>query len=72
MLDEYEKFYTFIVQMNCSGCSGAIERALRKLNTVTNVEISLKDQTVKVYGNTDIDVLFETIQKTGKHISWYA
>jgi copper chaperone len=64
-----EKYHTFNVQMNCGGCSGAVERALRKLDSVKNVEISLENQTVKVYCNTDVDLLFKTIQKTGKNVS---
>lgn len=63
--------HTFIVTMSCSGCSGAVERVLRKLNSVTDVNISLEQQKVTVYTETDTDpqLLLETIKKTGKSAS---
>lgn len=65
-----QKSQIFIVKMNCNGCSAAVERALRKLDSVTNVEISLENQTVKVYGDSNPELLFKVIQKTGKNVNW--
>lgn len=63
--------YQFDVSMSCSGCSGAVERALSKLEGVTSVKTDLKSQTVDV--ETTPDVEFETVQakiaKTGKTIN---
>lgn len=63
--------YHFNVTMSCSGCSGAIDRVLKKLDGVKNVEISLENQTVDVTTATslDYDTVFNTISKTGKKIN---
>ncbi|KAJ2725127.1 hypothetical protein GGI07_001497 [Coemansia sp. Benny D115] len=59
--------YVFQVKMNCGGCSGAIERALKKTENLGEFDVSLKDQTVKVTSSTKtVDEVFEIIKKTGK------
>lgn len=57
--------------MSCSGCSGAVNRVLNKLDGVKNVDISLESQTVDVttLAGLDYDTVYNTISKTGKKIN---
>ncbi|ORZ41395.1 putative ATX1-antioxidant protein and metal homeostasis factor [Catenaria anguillulae PL171] len=55
--------------MTCSGCSGAVERALNRLGGISNLEVSLEKQTVVVETDHPKDVIFETIKKTGKAVT---
>ncbi len=71
------------VEMACSGCSGAVERALKRVDGVEQVEIDLavrlitvaffsppiKTQSVKVTASTDKSKIIEAIKKTGKKIT---
>ncbi|KAK9764875.1 Cytosolic copper metallochaperone [Basidiobolus ranarum] len=61
--------YKFKVGMTCSGCTGAIDRVLKKLDGVEKVDISLEDQTVIVQGTASQEDIFNTIKKTGKSVS---
>ncbi|SAM02390.1 hypothetical protein [Absidia glauca] len=61
--------YTFNVAMSCSGCSGAVERALKKVDGVDSIEISLEKQTVVVDTNLPRELILETIKKTGKTVT---
>ncbi|CAH2354330.1 metal homeostasis factor Atx1p [[Candida] railenensis] len=63
--------YHFNVTMTCSGCSGAVNRVLNKLDGVKNVDISLESQTVDVTTGSglDYDTVYNTISKTGKKIN---
>ncbi|KAI5957103.1 ATX1 [Candida jiufengensis] len=61
--------YHFDVTMSCSGCSGAIERVLNKLDNNSKVDISLDKQTVDISTDKDYDTVYNTIQKTGKKIN---
>ncbi|CAK7894089.1 metal homeostasis factor Atx1p [[Candida] anglica] len=62
--------YHFNVTMTCSGCSGAVNRVLGRLEGVKNVDISLENQTVDVQtvSTLDYDTVFQTISKTGKKV----
>ncbi|KAJ5808915.1 hypothetical protein N7474_010184 [Penicillium riverlandense] len=63
--------YKFNVTMTCGGCSGAVERVLKKLDGVKEFDVSLESQTATV--NTGPDVSYETvlekIKKTGKTVN---
>jgi copper chaperone len=62
--------YQFEVKMSCSGCSGAVTRALNKLEGVDKVDANLEKQTVDVYtGSVDYETVLEKIKKTGKEVS---
>ncbi|KAI9179415.1 Cytosolic copper metallochaperone [Blastocladiella emersonii ATCC 22665] len=61
--------YTFNVTMTCSGCSGAVERALNRLGGISKLDISLEKQTVVVETDLAQDVVFEAIKKTGKTVT---
>ncbi|KAF4608494.1 Cytosolic copper metallochaperone [Pleurotus pulmonarius] len=58
--------YKFDVKMTCSGCSGAVERVLKKTDGVSSYDISLEKQEVLVKGSIPYDDLLEKIKKTGK------
>ncbi|KAH8549439.1 hypothetical protein BGW37DRAFT_117223 [Umbelopsis sp. PMI_123] len=60
--------YTFNVEMSCSGCSGAVTRALTKLDGVQKVDCDLEQQTVVVQSDLPRDVILATIKKTGKNV----
>lgn len=63
--------YQFDVEMACGGCSGAIDRVLRKLDGVEKVVTNLDTQTVDVYTNDSVsyDTVLEKIEKTGKKVN---
>ncbi|CAH7672287.1 hypothetical protein BY996DRAFT_7477305 [Phakopsora pachyrhizi] len=63
--------FKFNVTMSCSGCSGAVERALKKQEGVSKIDISLEDQIVLVSANSPatFEVVKERIEKTGKTIN---
>ncbi|ABN65009.1 antioxidant and copper/iron homeostasis protein [Scheffersomyces stipitis CBS 6054] len=63
--------YHFDVSMSCSGCSGAVDRVLKKLDGVSDIDISLEKQTVDVTTTDalDFDTVYNTIAKTGKKIN---
>ncbi|CAL5870005.1 uncharacterized protein PFLUO_LOCUS4238 [Penicillium psychrofluorescens] len=66
-----DHMYKFNVTMTCGGCSGAVERVLKKLDGVKEFDVSLESQTATV--NTGPDVSYETvldkIKKTGKTVN---
>ncbi|KAL4905687.1 hypothetical protein BDW74DRAFT_177393 [Aspergillus multicolor] len=66
-----EHQYKFNVSMSCGGCSGAVERVLKKLDGVISFDVSLDSQTASVV--TDASVPYETvlatIKKTGKTVN---
>ncbi|KAF2771287.1 putative iron/copper transporter Atx1 [Teratosphaeria nubilosa] len=66
-----EHNYKFNVNMSCGGCSGAIERVLKKLEGVKEYEVSLESQTaaVKTEENVDYATVLDKIKKTGKTVT---
>ncbi|KAH8106960.1 copper chaperone taha, partial [Cristinia sonorae] len=60
--------YKFDVKMTCPGCSGAVERVLKKTEGVESYEISLEKQEVLVKGTIPYDDLHAKIAKTGKEV----
>ncbi|KAL7918647.1 heavy-metal-associated domain-containing protein [Trichoderma austrokoningii] len=61
--------YEFNVTMTCGGCSGAIERVLKKLEGVESYEVSLDKQTAVVVTELPYETVLEKIHKTGKKIN---
>jgi copper chaperone CopZ len=58
--------YTFHVpDMNCKHCQSAVEKALKGIPGVKNVEISLDQRMVKVDGEVDERTISEQIEKAG-------
>ncbi|KAF8843638.1 copper chaperone, partial [Paxillus ammoniavirescens] len=53
--------------MSCAGCSGAVGRALDKVDGIT-YEVSLQNQQVKVTGDVPYETVLEKIKKTGKEV----
>ncbi|KZT26362.1 heavy metal transport/detoxification protein [Neolentinus lepideus HHB14362 ss-1] len=63
-----EHTYKFDVKMSCTGCSGAIDRVLKKTDGVSSYDISLENQEVIVKGTIEYDEVLEKIKKTGKEV----
>ncbi|KAM0457643.1 hypothetical protein ACHAPV_006537 [Trichoderma viride] len=61
--------YQFDVTMTCGGCSGAIDRVLKKLDGVDSYEVSLEKQTAVVTTELPYETVLEKIYKTGKKIN---
>ncbi|KAL2274285.1 hypothetical protein FJTKL_03539 [Diaporthe vaccinii] len=63
--------YKFNVSMSCSGCSGAVDRVLKKLEGVESYEVSLESQTATVVAKDDLpyEKVLATIAKTGKKVN---
>ncbi|KAJ5185998.1 Heavy metal-associated domain HMA [Penicillium cf. griseofulvum] len=66
-----EHQYKFNVTMTCGGCSGAVERVLKKLDGVKTFDVSLETQTVNVTTEPSLpyDAVLEKIKKTGKAVN---
>ncbi|KAI3657968.1 hypothetical protein MP638_003000 [Amoeboaphelidium occidentale] len=60
--------HQFKVEMTCSGCSGAVTRALKRVPGVEKVECDLNAQSVDVYGAVSKGTALAAIQKTGKKV----
>ncbi|CAI6338205.1 unnamed protein product [Periconia digitata] len=65
-----EHNYKFEVAMSCGGCSGAIERVLKKLDGVKSYNVSLESQTAEIVTEESLDygTVLEKIKKTGKAV----
>jgi len=67
-----EHTYKFDVKMTCSGCSGAVERALKKAQDdgsgISTYTVDLKTQEVVVKGTAPYDDVLAKIKKTGKEV----
>ncbi|ROW10739.1 hypothetical protein VPNG_05082 [Cytospora leucostoma] len=63
--------YKFNVSMSCTGCSGAIDRVLKRLDGVDSYEVSLENQTATVVAKPDLayEKVLQTIAKTGKKVN---
>ncbi|KAL2221414.1 heavy metal-associated domain-containing protein [Thermoascus aurantiacus ATCC 26904] len=63
--------YKFNISMSCGGCSGAVERVLKKLEGVKSYEVSLENQTATVVTDSSVtyDTVLATIKKTGKTVN---
>ncbi|MBW0477409.1 hypothetical protein O181_017124 [Austropuccinia psidii MF-1] len=71
MASAAEQQYKFNVKMSCTGCSGAVERALKSQEGISKIEVSLEAQTVLVTAAppATFDVVREKIANTGKTIN---
>ncbi|KAB8075054.1 heavy metal-associated domain-containing protein [Aspergillus leporis] len=68
-MSEYQ--YKFNITMSCAGCSGAVERVLKKLEGVKSFDVSLDSQTATVLTEPSVsyDTVLATIKKTGKTVN---
>jgi len=66
-----EHTYKFNVSMSCSGCSGAVNRVLGKLDGVKSYDVSLDTQTATVIADSALpyETVLKTIKKTGKKVN---
>lgn len=58
--------YQYKVTMTCTGCSGAVERALKRVDGIKEMTVSLPDQLVTVTTDLDKEYIYNVISKTGK------
>ncbi|KAK0740717.1 hypothetical protein B0T18DRAFT_331490 [Schizothecium vesticola] len=67
---EGDHTYKFNVAMSCGGCSGAVDRVLKRLDGVKSYTVSLETQTATVIAGEglDYDKVLRTIAKTGKKV----
>ncbi|KAF9738834.1 hypothetical protein PMIN06_004512 [Paraphaeosphaeria minitans] len=65
-----EHNYKFEVAMTCGGCSGAVERVLKKLDGVKSYNVSLETQSAEIVAEDSLsyDTVLEKIKKTGKTV----
>ncbi|MCJ1388829.1 Cytosolic copper metallochaperone [Xylographa trunciseda] len=66
-----ENHYKFNVTMTCGGCSGAVERVLKKLEGVKSYNVSLESQTADITTEPSLqyETVLEKIKKTGKKVN---
>ncbi|EEH16528.1 hypothetical protein PABG_06615 [Paracoccidioides brasiliensis Pb03] len=66
-----EHQYKFNISMSCGGCSGAVERVLKKLDGVKSYTVNLESQTATVVADPSLeyDTVLSTIKKTGKTVN---
>lgn len=62
--------HEYNVAMSCSGCSGAVQRVLGRLQEVEKVEIDMEKQKVYVTSSLTGEELLATIKKTGRECSY--
>ncbi|KAH6604896.1 antioxidant and metal homeostasis factor [Trichoderma cornu-damae] len=61
--------YEFDITMTCGGCSGAIDRVLKKLDGVESYDVDLKNQHATVVTALPYEVVLGKLAKTGKKIN---
>ncbi|XP_059030071.1 copper transport protein ATOX1 isoform X1 [Mustela lutreola] len=61
--------HEFSVDMTCEGCSNAVSRVLNKLGGV-EFDIDLPNKKVCISSDHSVDILLETLEKTGKAVSY--
>uniref|UniRef100_A0A8C8W9Z0 Copper transport protein ATOX1 n=1 Tax=Panthera leo TaxID=9689 RepID=A0A8C8W9Z0_PANLE len=61
--------HEFSVDMTCEGCSNAVSRVLNKLGGV-EFDIDLPNKKVCINSEHSVDLLLETLGKTGKAVSY--
>ncbi|KAI8390371.1 heavy metal-associated domain-containing protein [Blakeslea trispora] len=60
--------YTFNVEMTCSGCSNAVNRALSRLEGIEKIDVNLEEQKVVVDTDLPRETVLAAIKKTGKTV----
>ncbi|MCJ1279137.1 hypothetical protein MMC21_006961 [Puttea exsequens] len=61
--------YKFDITMTCSGCSGAVERVLKKTDGLASYTVDLEKQVADVYTeDVPFETVLEKIKKTGKTV----
>ncbi|KAJ4378278.1 Cytosolic copper metallochaperone [Didymella sp. IMI 355093] len=65
-----EHNYKFNIAMSCGGCSGAVERVLKKLDGVKSYNVSLETQSADIVTEDSLsyETVLEKIKKTGKTV----
>ena len=62
--------YHFSIAMSCGGCSGAVDRVLKKTEGLASYNVDLEKQSADVYTDgVDFETVLEKIKKTGKQVN---
>jgi len=63
--------YKFNIKMHCGGCSGAIERTLKKIDGIKSYNVSLETQSAEMTAEPGVgyETVLEKLKKTGKEIT---
>jgi len=67
-IDNEVRHFQFTVEMPCSGCSGAVGRALMGIPEVRQHTINLQEKKVEVWCTLPYDDILAAIKKTGKKV----
>ncbi|KAL2815440.1 hypothetical protein BDW59DRAFT_153860 [Aspergillus cavernicola] len=70
-MSDQDHEYKFNVSMSCGGCSGAIERVLKRLDGIKSFDVSLESQTASIVAESALpyETVLATIKKTGKTVN---
>ncbi|KAJ1915314.1 hypothetical protein IWQ60_000403 [Tieghemiomyces parasiticus] len=60
--------HVYKVDMACTGCSGAVEKAVKKVDGVQEVTTDIPSQKVTVTGTASYDDVKQAIVATGKQV----
>ncbi|XP_071847695.1 copper transport protein ATOX1-like [Apostichopus japonicus] len=60
------KTYEFSVEMTCEGCSGAVDRILKRADGIASFDIDLPGKKVIVKTDLSSDQVLELLKKSGK------
>ena len=61
--------YHFDIAMSCSGCSGAVERVLKRTDGLKEYKVDLESLSADVYtDDVSYEAVLEKIKKTGKEV----
>lgn len=66
-----KQHFKFDVVMTCAGCSNAVNKVLSRLEPdVSNIDISLENQTVDLDSTLPYETVLEKIKKSGKEVKY--
>ncbi|CAF1376386.1 unnamed protein product, partial [Didymodactylos carnosus] len=65
-----EQTHVFQVEMTCSGCSGAVERILKKTPDIISSKIDLENKKVEVTTTKSQSEMEEILKKSGKEVKY--
>ncbi|KAK4957009.1 Cytosolic copper metallochaperone [Elasticomyces elasticus] len=66
-----DHIYKIDITMTCGGCSGTVERVLKKLDGIKSYDVSLDTQSANLVAADSLDyqTILEKIKKTGKKVN---
>ncbi|CAN4127475.1 unnamed protein product [Withania somnifera] len=61
-----EMLTEFMVDMSCQGCVNAVRSKLQTVDGVTNVDVDLDNQVVRILGSSPVKTMTEALEQTGR------